>query len=393
MFLKILLILIFSGIVMAFMAEPITAESLRVRMESRFQYLHYNDQYHGCHAGQYDFLREVLADDILDDDGSSFSVMEDTEQLLQDSAPVVIAHRWVEETAGNRGDSRGVGGSPPQLLTGGIPCTESLQTPTLPFAEVPVYDHGGYDGGIEVGFDGTWNPLKFSDLIEKLEVSKNLAGEVQKGPEGVAVALGGEEVLVMPTGGKVGGLLYKYRFVVRGVEFLVHSNPPKGRQPVRVRYLAESLIGNNFFVVHEQFTMPFLKRLGLTVHADKPSRIDMQVMIDVPAAEFCQLFELGHIVTKLRKFSIDGTVTRRVNKETLTLGTTAKVQICIYDKGKELRSKKSNLIKETFFVERCVGDEWINSGRPITRVEIRLGREALKCLGVNTVSIVYYSEF
>ena len=68
------------------------------------------------------------------------------------------------------------------------------------------------------------------------------------------------------------------------------------------------------------------------------------------------------------------------------MGTTAKVQICIYDKGKELRSKKSNLIKETLFVERCVGDEWINSGRPITRVELRLGREALKCLGVNTVS-------
>jgi hypothetical protein len=146
------------------------------------------------------------------------------------------------------------------------------------------------------------------------------------------------------------------------------------------------LIGNNFFAVHEQFVLPFLKRLGLTIHADKPSRIDMQVMIDVPAADFCQLFESGHVVTKLRKFSIDGTVNRTVNKETLTLGTTAKVQVCIYDKGKELRSQKSNVVKEAFFVERCIGDEWINSGRPITRVEIRLGRAALKCLGVNTVA-------
>jgi hypothetical protein len=68
------------------------------------------------------------------------------------------------------------------------------------------------------------------------------------------------------------------------------------------------------------------------------------------------------------------------------LGHTSKVQICIYDKGKELRSQKSNILKEAFFVERCIGEEWINSGRPITRVEIRLGREALKCLGVNTVS-------
>jgi len=131
-------------------------------------------------------------------------------------------------------------------------------------------------------------------------------------------------------------LLYKYRFLCRGVEFLVHSNPPQGRQPIRVRYLAEALIGNNFYAVHEQFVLPFIKRLGLVVHADKPSRIDMQILIDVPASEFCALFESGHVVTKLRKFSIDGTVSKAVHKETLTLGTTAKVQVCIYDKGIEL---------------------------------------------------------
>jgi hypothetical protein len=166
--------------------------------------------------------------------------------------------------------------------------------------------------------------------------------------------LEGEEVLVMPMGGKVGGLLYKYRFICRGVEFLVHNNPPKNRQPVRVRYLAESLIGNNFFAVHEQFVLPFLKRLGLVVHSDKPSRIDMQVMIDIPVSEFIQLFESGHVVTKLRKGSIDFMVGQHLNKETLTLGHTSKVQVCIYDKGKELRSKKSNVVKETFFVERCI---------------------------------------
>ena len=57
----------------------------------------------------------------------------------------------------------------------------------------------------------------------------------------------------------------------------------------------------------------------LREHADKPSRIDMQVMIDVPAAEFIRLFEEGHVVTKLRKGSIDFTNGRCVNKETLTL--------------------------------------------------------------------------
>jgi len=128
------------------------------------------------------------------------------------------------------GDSRGVGGSAlsPKLLTGGIPCTESLPTPQESPSDVPEFSHGGYDGGIEGGVDGTWSPLKFSEVIAKLEAAKELACEVQKGPEGIPLELAGEEVLVMPTGGKVGGLLYKYRFLCRGVEFLVHSNPPKG---------------------------------------------------------------------------------------------------------------------------------------------------------------------
>ena len=296
------------------------------------------------------------------------------------------------ETAGGCGGSRTVGGViphpvfPPQLLTGGLPSSSQPETPMLSFPEVPEFSHGGYDGGIEIGFDATWNDLKFPGVVETLEEAKEQACAIQKGPEGFAIELAGEEVLVMPMGAKVGGLLYKYRFLCRGIEFLVHSNPPKGRQPVRVRYLAESLIGQNFFVVHEQFVMPFLKRLGLTVYADKPSRIDMQVLIDVPSAEFCQLFESGHVVTKLRKFSIDGSIKNVVEKESLTLGSISKVQVCIYDKSIELRSKKTNAVKEAFFVERCVGDEWFNSDRSITRIEIRLGRKALKCLGVNTVA-------
>ena len=51
------------------MAEPITTDNLRARMENRLAFLHYNDQYHGRHAGVYEFLSEILADDILEDDG------------------------------------------------------------------------------------------------------------------------------------------------------------------------------------------------------------------------------------------------------------------------------------------------------------------------------------
>ena len=275
----------------------------------------------------------------------------------------------------------------PQLLTGGGPCTVSENSPTISTLEVQEFSHGGFDGGIEVGFDGTWNLLKFSDLLEVLEEAKNRAAEIQKGPEGFALHLSGEEVLVMATGAKVGGLLYKYRFICRGVEFMVHSNPPKNRQPVRVRYLAEAVQGSRdrFYGVHFEFVLPFLSRLGLVVTADKPSRLDVQLLIDVPASDFVRFVESGHVVTKLRKFSIDGTLGREVKRETITIGKVDKVQVCIYDKGREIRAKKKSIVKETDFIARCVGDEWINSGRPITRIEFRFGREALKCLGVNTV--------
>jgi hypothetical protein len=115
------------------------------------------------------------------------------------------------------------------------------------------------------------------------------------------------------------------------------------------------------------------------------SRVDAQIIFDVPVTDIICLFEEGHVVTKLRKGSINFKNGLCLRKETLTLGSVSKVEVCIYDKGKELRAKKKNIVKEADFIAHCVGDEWINSGRPITRVEFRFGRDALKALGVNTV--------
>jgi hypothetical protein len=157
--------------------SEVTAAILRDRMESRFGYLHYNDQYNGRHADEYGLLEELLADEIIEDDGSSFCVMEDAGQLDRNSAPVITAHSFREDSVGVGGVSRPVGGSLPPLLTGGGPCTVSDDSPMFHSAEVQEFSHGGFDGGIEVGFDGTWNTLKFSDLLEVLEGAKSQASE------------------------------------------------------------------------------------------------------------------------------------------------------------------------------------------------------------------------
>jgi hypothetical protein len=256
----------------------------------------------------------------------------------------------------------------------------------LPGIEVPEFSHGGYDGGVVVGFEGTWNAAEFSYLLSILDAAKEEAGEACKeGLEGLPLNLEGEEVLVSPKGGLAGGseakggVVYKYRFFCKGVEFLIHSNPSQHIQPVRVRYGAESVQGhrNRFFDVHFGFVLPFLKRLGLDVKSDKLSRVDMQCLIDVPMSEFSYLLraEHQHVVTKLRKKSEHGTMSGRV--ETVEIGSVSNVQFCFYDKGRELRAKKSNILKEALFIRDCVGDEWYNSGRPITRIEIRLGSESI----------------
>ena len=92
--------------------------------------------------------------------------------------------------------------------------------------------------------------------------------------------------------------------------------------------------------------------------------------------EFVRLVQENYVVTKLRKKAIFGTMVR---DDTIEIGSLSNAQFCFYDKGRELRQKKSNLIKEALFVRDCVGDEWYNSGKPIIRVEIRLGRDCLKC--------------
>ena len=62
----------------------------------------------------------------------------------------------------------------------GGPCTPSPESPIETESDVHEYSHAGYDGGVMVGFEGTWNPHKFERLIETLEEAKERAGDAAK---------------------------------------------------------------------------------------------------------------------------------------------------------------------------------------------------------------------
>jgi len=264
------------------------------------------------------------------------------------------------------------------LLTGGgssnlchsLPSTTNSATPTNSSI-------GGYDGGFTLGWEGTWNMVLFEKLIAKLDVAKEQA-QLSCGHGHVKVDLDGTEIIVDPCGRKVGTNIWHYKFHAFGVTFLLHRNPGNSQQ-VRATYGAEALILNTLPALHGHVCQ-FLSRLGLTVIKETITRVDMQVTVDIPLMDLLTLIFKQHAVQKPRRAAL---YLKSGIPETYVTGSIDDVQICLYNKRAEMR--RMVLEKRELVIAHSLGWEWWRSKRPITRVEFRLGREALRCLGVNSV--------
>jgi hypothetical protein len=246
------------------------------------------------------------------------------------------------------------------------------------------FHFGGYDGGTAVGFQCKISDDNLAKLNSELGQLKEQAGDVADFQDGIEGFLGGHRVVVFSTGAKE-GLYYKFRIQWKGAVILVHHNPPIGRQSVRSRYTAVSLLAWGLREIHAD-VMEFLAALGFTEIEDTVSRADMQLTCAIPMSYFYEMENDGHIVTKFRStgnWHFTGTGKRK-KYTSLTLGTKGKVELCIYDKRKEM-SRGGIGQKEVLLLER-LGADWVNSGLPITRIEFRLGRKALKAFGIRSVS-------
>ena len=244
----------------------------------------------------------------------------------------------------------------------------------------PPRQLGGYDGGIEVGFEGLWNPSNFTDLLQQLEGAKQKASEQSKSCE---AHIGGQAVLVEPTGANI-GLHYKYVFVLGGVRFFVHHNPPKGRQGVRIRYTAAALIGRSLFSLHN-LTLAFLRELGFIARKETISRVDMQVLVECEAEDLIDpITRNNQGVCKARRDQLH----RKNGKvQTYTVGQAGGIELCIYNKKDELlKAMTGDPVKAKLTIEHCLGEDWFfDNNRPITRVEFRLWREVLLAMDIHTV--------
>ena len=162
---------------------------------------------------------------------------------------------------------------------------------------------------------------------------------------------------------------------------IVHRNP-KNTQQVRATYRQEALTVCPLPVLNRH-VREFLSKLGLTITKETLSRVDMQVTIDIPVLDIVCLIFKKHFIKKARKSAIYlwGDV-----PETYRTGDIDNIQVCIYDKRRQMnRTMQWGSPKHQLTVEHTIGLDWWLSNHPITRVEFRLGRTALKNLGVNSV--------
>jgi hypothetical protein len=236
---------------------------------------------------------------------------------------------------------------------------------------------GGFDGGVEVGFEVQWDKEQFIALLETLSEGRQQAeSNDEKTP--VYIQVEGRPFIIKPAGAKA-GLYYKFVLEGCGIKVYIHHDPPKNRQGIRVRYQFESLIRFDLYSLHVRLR-EWLESLGLTIVKETLSRVDMQVMTLRKSQDYLKLIVNDHAITRAQK---DVFYRKYKQLETYTIGSD--VELCIYDKLTELAEKgnveKAALMKKYVFdLAGGVGD-----GSGITRIEFRLRRDALRPLGINTI--------
>ncbi|MDR2115936.1 MAG: hypothetical protein LBP87_06110 [Planctomycetaceae bacterium] len=270
--------------------------------------------------------------------------------------------------------------STPQLRTNSEVAsnTEYIVLPT------PEGKWGGFDGGVEVGFEVQWNKEEFDSLVAVLTESRKQAEADTEGNP-VYVNVGSRPFVIKPTGANV-GLYYKFVLEGCGVKVYIHHNPPKNRQGVRVRYHFESLIRFNLYSLHAALR-EWLESLGLVITKETVSRVDMQVMTLRKTSDYLKLIINDHAISCAQK-----EVIYRKYRRLETYTTGSDTELCIYDKFAELsetgNAEKTALMKK--YVFDCGGG--VGDGSGVTRIEFRLRRAALRSFKIDTITDLYYKE-
>ena len=269
---------------------------------------------------------------------------------------------------------------PPDVLTGGAQ-SNSSDLELSPDDILSCKYSGGFDGGCEVSYFGTFYPSsqeRRAALFESLRSAKTRAQENGPGVKS-SITFGSRVWVVQETGvrSKNQFNVFKYRLVSGGLTLLISDNDAEELPAARVVFGYESLEGHDFFEVSKEVRRELLS-IGFKFDREVVSRVDLQVTLDLPFDLVGRAFAEGRIVSRVRKWSrYDRPASNGLVLGTLTGGQD--LQICIYDKFRECVDKKQD--DKLDFLYNASGQDSTN----FLRVEFRLRRPALRAMDIDSV--------
>jgi hypothetical protein len=245
---------------------------------------------------------------------------------------------------------------------------------------------GGFDGGVEVGFDGNWQDLQ--DFREFKELADKLKSESTEEQSYVYMYYRGF-CFSLWLRGSSGSVRYKYVFDFDGVRIYLHNNPAGSIQPLRVHYNAVGLIGVDFYKKHASIRK-LVELLGFKISQEKISRVDLQVMLNYSMRLVSSAFVENRIVCRARdaRYYSSGI---GYDFNSFSFGTDLKIRI--YDKLLELKKiMLSDPLKFALMIKFCVGGCFFSPEFELMRVEFSLNRSVLKDFGINSVLELHQNE-
>ena len=229
--------------------------------------------------------------------------------------------------------------------------------------------------------------FKYLDYLQ--DEAKSQQSEFKKGATPVYLEVEGGRWQMMPSG-MGSGVHCRWRLERGGVKIGIHSNP-KGTIPaVIVEFGYQSIKFRKFPDVVAEVEK-VLSLMGFNITAQKISRIDLQLTVDLPFSVVARSYNENRFVSRVTKWAVyQGKICRMDTDQEIQTpiqsiigGSGKTIKVRLYDKIKECFKSPENLEK--------LNDLYAVMGvrEHFTRVEFELCREWLNEWGINTVDDFY----
>lgn len=230
---------------------------------------------------------------------------------------------------------------------------------------------GGFDGGLEIGFKGSYVSGVFS-WFSTLDAARSSEDDLDH-----YIEVAGAVLRVEHGGAKIGGLHYKFHLVWHGIDLYFHTSLDNDYIcPVRVRFGAVPLMLFDVRYLYKQVKQ-LIGAIGFAIVDESVSRADFQIMLPgLSTYDFVSAIQTGDKVSRSRgHYAIHGDLqSMSINSFTVF---SRYVELCIYDKDKDL-GEKDYVYKRAF--DLAYG---LPAGK-LCRVELRCRGDYLRRYKIRT---------